>query len=111
MLYRGERAINQGSLHFTSDKSWVKHFGRAVLQGRLPAGAKIKVITGEDLERAYTAGIMTDNAFYKSIFRDGYDVIIGHDVMDFNILDVVVNPKLLDRFTRMADDSPDQTPS
>jgi gamma-glutamyl phosphate reductase len=98
VLYRGEEKINHGGLHPTTDKDWVKNFGDKIISGHLPAEAKIKVIYLDDLDSAHQRGIMTDNAFYESIFKEGYDAIIGHDTTDLRVLDVVVNPKHLHLF-------------
>lgn len=100
ILYRGENMRNRGGLHFTTDKKWSRNFGEILLCGNLPAGAKIKLITHEDFEMAFRKGITSDHAFYESVFIDGYDAVVGHDTRNSDILDIIVSPKLINRFTQ-----------
>ena len=64
ILYRGEKDCNRGGLHFTPDKEWAKGFGETILEGRLPAGSKIKLITPDDLDDAVNHGLVSDHQFH-----------------------------------------------
>ena len=97
-LYRGENETNQGGLHFTTDRDWARNFGETILSGRLPARCKFKLISEDDFEFAFNAGIFSEGKLWNLLFSEGYDAIIGHDPMNSNALDVVVNPVHLDRF-------------
>lgn len=98
ILYRGEKDYNRGGLHFTPDKEWAKGFGEIILEGRLPAGSKIKLITPDDLDDAVNHGLVSDREFHWFLLTKGYDAILGHDVMNNKILDVVIHPKHLENF-------------
>ncbi|MCX6717531.1 MAG: hypothetical protein NTU76_02555 [Candidatus Taylorbacteria bacterium] len=97
-LFRGEDQSNQNGLHFTTDEVWARKFGGSTLSGRLPADSKIKLLAGEDFEEGYKLGIASEGPLWDLIFKNGYDAIIGHDSMDCNMLDVIVNPKHLKLF-------------
>ena len=98
ILYRGEKDYNRGGLHFTPDREWANGFGETVLEGRLPVGSKVKLITTDDLDDAINHGLVSDHEFHWFLLTKGYDAIIGHDVMNNNILDIVVHPKHLENF-------------
>jgi hypothetical protein len=98
ILFRGEKPGMEGGLHFTLDKEWAKVFGSNILQGYLPQGSKIKIISEEDFEEAMKFNISTDYKFYYFIFAKGYDAILGYDPMNSQMLDIIVNPKLLKNF-------------
>ena len=102
LLYRGERETNQGGLHFTTDKSWAERFGANLIEGTMPVDSKIKLITPEDMENAFHHGVLSEQLLWDSIFAQGYDAILGTDAMNSEVLDVVVNPKHLRRFTRKS---------
>jgi len=97
-LYRGEGTANKQGLHFTADKEWAKNFGKNIFRGRLPAKCKIKVLTIEDFEQALVKGIGAEMPLWNSIFEEGYDAILGTDVMSDKQIDVIVNPKHLGNF-------------
>ena len=97
-LYRGEGVTNKQGLHFTADKEWAKNFGANIFRGRLPAKSKIKVLTIEDFEKALVQGIGAEMPLWNSIFEEGYDAILGTDVMSDKQIDVIVNPKHLSNF-------------
>jgi hypothetical protein len=98
VLFRGEKEANKGGLHFALDKGWAKNFGDNILEGNLPAGSKIKSITKTDLDKAFSLGLTSEQPVWNLIFLEGYDAILGTDFMDSNKLDVIVNPKHLERF-------------
>ena len=105
ILFRGEYKDrdNFGGLHFTNNKEWAKSFGDILLGGTLPKGSIIHHIDQNDFTEAM--GIysriktMDDETIFKiQLDRHGYDAMVGHDPMNSNILDVVVNPKNLKYF-------------
>ena len=104
-LYRGEggRQANKNGLHFTTDKEWAKRFGSTILAGNLPKGSVIHLIDQSDFTEAL--GIYSDiktmdeaTILKTQLERHDYDAMVGHDTMNCNILDVVVNPKNLRYF-------------
>ncbi len=101
-LYRGE--TTKGGEHFSTEK-WAENFGDHVVRGKLPKGAIVHVITPEDMQTAYNAGIqgsgaISDEAALYNYLFDRYkaDALIGHDSLNSKALDVVVNPKHLGEF-------------
>ena len=104
VLYRGEGKTNKDGLHFTTNKEWTKTFGGNIVEGTLPAGSKIKILAEDDMETALNRGIVLERSLWDSIFAKGYDAIIGTDSMNNEVLDVIVNPKHLGRFTRKSQD-------
>jgi hypothetical protein len=102
-LYRGENKVNQNGLHFTTDKEWAKNFGANIFRGRLPAKSKIKVLTIEDFEKAFVQGIGAEMPLWNSIFEQGYDAILGTDIMSDKQIDVIVNPKHLVNFKLLSE--------
>ncbi|MFA7301846.1 MAG: hypothetical protein WC069_06070 [Candidatus Shapirobacteria bacterium] len=98
ILFRGESDENQGGIHFTTDAEWAKNFGNKILTGKLPADSKIKLITEKDFKEGYELGILSEKLLWDFIFNKGYDAIVGHDAMNSNKLDVIVNPKHLGLF-------------
>jgi hypothetical protein len=104
-LYRGEggRQSNENGLHFTTDKEWAKRFGNTILSGTLPKGSVIHLINKDDFTEALEIysqiKTMDEATILKSqIERHNYDAMVGHDTMNCNIIDVVVNPKNLKYF-------------
>lgn len=104
-LYRGEggRQSNEGGLHFTTDKEWAKRFGSTILEGTLPKGSIIHLIDQNDFTEAlgiYSRVKTMDEATILKVQmeRHDYDAMVGHDTMNCNILDVVINPKNLKYF-------------
>ena len=102
-LFRGESEVNQGGLHFTTDKEWAKNFGKTILSGKLPARCKFKMISEGDFEFAFKMGISSEGKLWTLLFSEGYDAVIGYDPMNSRILDVVINPVHLDRFKPLND--------
>ena len=98
LLFRGENPSNKGGLHFSTDKDWAKNFGDIILEGTLPVGCKIKLLTGYDFEEAYNSGITSEQQFWNSVFIDGYDAILGTDAMNSSKIDVIIHPKHLENF-------------
>jgi len=112
ILYRGEggRQSNEGGLHFTTDKEWAKRFGSTILEGTLPKGSEIHLISQRDFDTGavimYKTKKIDETAVYKTLFDwYGYDAIIGSDPMNNNVLDVVVNPENLKYFKPSNSDS------
>jgi len=97
-LFRGENQTNQGGLHFTTDKDWASKFGDKILEGKLPKDSKIKLITNSDFEEGLKLNILSEKQLWESIFEKGYDAIIGHDPMNSDMLDIIINPKHLELF-------------
>jgi len=104
-LYRGEEKgrSNENGLHFTTDKEWAKRFGSTILVGALPKGSVIHLIDQNDFTEAlgiYSRVKTMDEATILTIQlgHHGYDAMVGHDTMNCNILDVVINPKNLKYF-------------
>lgn len=104
-LYRGEggRQANENGLHFTTDKEWAKRFGNTILSGNLPKGSVIHLINKDDFTEAleiYSQIKTMDEAtiLKLQIERHNYDAMVGHDTMNCNIIDVVINPKNLKYF-------------
>lgn len=87
VLFRGEGWDNMGGLHFTTDENWAKKFGKVILKGSLPAGCKIKHLTGDDVRDGLNKGILLADVFWFSIFAKGYDAILGTDFMNSKKLD------------------------
>lgn len=102
-LFRGENEVNQGGLHFTTDKEWAKKFGKIILSGQLPSRCKFKMISEDDFELAFNVGISSEGKLWTLLFKEGYDAVIGYDPMNSHMLDVVVNPVHLDRFKPLND--------
>ena len=97
-LFRGENKVNKGGLHFTLDEKWARNFGDEILTLKLPVGSKIKVLKKEDFEEGYKSGIVSEASLWDSIFKNNFDAIVGHDAMNGDMLDVIVNPKHLKAF-------------
>lgn len=85
------------------DRAWAKKFGETILSGRLPARCKFKLIGEEDFEFASNAGIFAEGKLWNLFFSEGYDAIVGFDAMNSRVLDVIVNPVHMDRFTPLRD--------
>lgn len=105
-LFRGETGQPQvGGTHFATDSTWAQQFakdGQPLLQGTLPKGAKIKAITGNDIQEAVKKGFTNENQWWNDIFKKGYDAVIGTDAMNGGALDIIVNPKHLPNFSPVA---------
>jgi len=99
-LYRGQ-AEGSGGSHFTTDPKWTEHFGKEMVTGKLPQGSKIKTLTPSDMERAVNEGIFTEEDLYKKFFNEGFDAVVGTDSRNTNILDILVNPKHLETFSKV----------
>jgi hypothetical protein len=97
-LFRAENATNKGGLHFALNKEWVQNFGANIHTGTLPAGSKIRLLAEIDLKEAFEQGVVSEQELWDSLFKQGYDAILGHDAMNSQVLDVIVNPKHLERF-------------
>lgn len=97
-LFRGENQINKRGLHFTADINWARNFGNQILRGRLPAKSRIKVLEIKDFDEAWISGINSEMALWNYYFDQGYDAILGTDLMTDKQIDVIVNPKHLDKF-------------
>jgi len=98
-LYRGENILNQRGLHFTADKEWAKNFGDKILRGRLPTRSRIKVLEIKDFDEAWISGINSEMDLWNYYFDQGYDAILGTDLMTDKQIDVIINPKNLKYFT------------
>lgn len=94
-LFRGEGATNAGGSHFTSDPTWAKNFGAKMIETTLPKGAKIKMLSPEDFQTAFKAGITNESGLWNNLFNKGYDALLGSDAMNSKIVDYILNPKLL----------------
>lgn len=113
-LFRGENAGNKNGLSFTNNKDWAGQFnseGNKIKSINLPKNPSILNLVNEDNVSltndnvAYTGteikdmllakGIVSEEKAYKYIFDNGYDVVIQPDSRNPNILEVLVNPKLL----------------
>ena len=98
-LFRGERSTTQSGLHFTLDKNWAKNFGENILEGRLPAGSKVRLISEADFEKGVKQGFGKEWLLWNFIFsNENCDVLLGHDAMNSSMLDIIVNPKHLKNF-------------
>jgi hypothetical protein len=97
-LYRGENKTNQNGLHFTADKEWAKNFGGQILRGRLPIKSRIKVLTTKDFDEAWSNGISSELDLWHYYFDQGYDAVLGTDLMADKQIDVIINPKHLKNF-------------
>lgn len=99
VLFRAEKSTTQGGLHFTLDKNWAKNFGENVLEGKLPAGSKVRLISEADFEKGIKQGFGKERLLWDFIFsNEDCDALIGHDAMNSSILDIIVNPKHLKNF-------------
>jgi len=103
LLFRGENAANQNGLHFTTNREWAKQFGDNILEGKLPRGSTVRLITVKDIEDAMRNGIESEEKLWAFLFAEGCDAVVGYDAMNSHVLDVIVNPKHLRRF-KPADD-------
>lgn len=97
-LYRGESGAPQvGGSHFTTDPEWAKSFargGKPLVEKMLPPNARIKVITGQDMQQAAEKGFTHESQWWDDLFKQGYDAVVGTDAMNGTKLDVVVKPVL-----------------
>ena len=98
VLYRGQTIEDNGGLHFALDKDWAKKFGNIIIKGTLPVGSKIKPLKEADFQEAFSLGLPSERPVWDLIFSKGYDAIIATDSMESSKLDVIVNPKHLERF-------------
>ncbi len=94
-LYRGEGKTNVGGTSFTTDKAWTDTFGGKKLEGQLPAGSKIKVLTAKEVQEAMKKGLTSSKEMNQDLFDQGY---AGVARLDQGRLQVDVNPKLMDNF-------------
>ena len=102
LLFRGEQQFNHGGQHFTTDKEWAKNFGDKILEGQLPIGSKVRLITGTDFADGFKQGFGKEWLLWNFIFsNEECDALIGHDAMNCRILDVIVNPKHLKNFKHL----------
>lgn len=97
-LYRGQKGTDGVGQHFTNDPTWINNFGDTSYSGALPADAKIKVLTGADMEAAFQEGLMTDEQLYQKFFNEGYDAVVGTDARNGGIMDVIVSPEMAQQF-------------
>ena len=91
-LFRGQKASEPMGIHFTPDEAWAKNFG-VIMKMKLPANAKVKLLTPEDTEQGIQKGIYDESVFWQTFFDGGYDAVIGYDSHNSAVLDVIVNPK------------------
>lgn len=96
-LFRGQKAGAIPGLHFTPDEVWAKSFGDNIIKLRLPEDARLKLLTGDSFEDAFQKGLYDEAALWQSFFDQGYDAIVGADSHDSTMIDVIVNPKHLER--------------
>lgn len=94
-LFRGETGLSGDGIHFTTDPSWAKQFGPNMKQFTLPKGARIYHLNISDMDTAFAQGIKNEDGLWSSIFKRGFDAIIGVDAMNGKAMDIIVNPKLL----------------
>ena len=98
ILFRGESIASKDGTHFTTDENWAKRFGNIIIKGTLPIGSKIKSLTKDDFKEAFNLGFTSEHQVWDLFFSRGYDAILGTDSRDSSKLDVIVNPKHLERF-------------
>ena len=101
-LFRGESAVNRGGLHFTTDRVWALQFGTELLTGHLPRHAVVHLLTPEDFELAAALPDQSDDRCISLMLLEkrGADALLGHDPRNSAVLDVIVHPRHLDRFSR-----------
>ncbi len=114
-LFRGENGGNKGGLSTSTDPSWAKNFqgdNGQMISGNLPPGAKVKVLTGEDIKAisdeilqipstdpVWQNGNLDFQKFLNQRFFDkGYDAIVQNDPMASGKLEVIVKPDLMKSF-------------
>lgn len=98
VLFRGQNSSDKGGLHFALDENWAKMFGNTIIKGTLPVGSKIKPLKEADFREAFSLGLPSERPVWDLIFSRGYDAILATDAMESSKLDVIVNPKHLERF-------------
>lgn len=96
-LFRGQKTGAIPGLHFTPDEAWAKSFGDDIIKLRLPENSRLKLLTDNLFEDALREGIYGETALWQSFFDQGYDAIIGTDSHNSKMIDVIVNPKHLER--------------
>lgn len=101
-LFRGENITNKGGIHFTTDKAWTETFGGEKLTGTLPKNAKVLPVSEIDVQQAIKEGAKNETEIWQKFFDKGYDAIVGTDPMNSAKIDVIVNPKHLQSFTKVV---------